>query len=308
MTQKLVWFNGKIVAEGDAKVNALSGTAQFGLNVFEGIRGYKSAKDDNVFFFRLQDHLERLSQSCKLIGIELPTSTAELEHNLKTTVRTNGFTEDLAVRITVMVAGISTWHSIDPVEYIIAPTRKQRTVIKCLQGQSACISSWERISDNSLPPRAKVGANYINSRIALLQARHDGYNLPIFLDRNGFVSESSGSCIFIYKDNKLITPTVTSSILDSITRDTLLILAKDLGVNVEERIVDRTELYLADEVFVCGTAAEITPITKIDRYKIGNGCPGSTTIKLLKEYHRLVSGQMNKFNSWLTELYTNEVI
>lgn len=157
------------------------------------------------------------------------------------------------------------------------------------------MSSWQRINDNVLPPRAKAGANYINGRYAFLQARSDGYDLPIFLGNDGKVSESSGACIFMITGKKLITPPVTASILESITRGIIMEIAIDLNFEVEERVIDRTELYLAEEIFLCGTAAEITPITKIDRFLLNDGKNGTITLKLLEEYINVCTGTNEQY-------------
>lgn len=303
MTSKnLIWLRGEFVSEENAHVSVLSGMAQFGLNVFEGIRVYKSQDGNKLHAFRLDDHLERLSRSCKLIGLNLPEPLNDIAQHFHDTITRNGFADDVAVRLTVFVDGVGSWNSSSPVSYFIAPIEKYRTNLASLRGYSASISSWVRIADNALPPRAKIGANYINGRFALLTANAAGYDFPILLNQKGEVSESSGSCIFFVAGNFLITPTTTSSILESITRSTIIKLASELGLPTEERSVDRTELLVADEVFLCGTAAEIIPITRIDQFKIGHGEVGAITRKLLMKYHELVSGVARHNKDWLTEI------
>lgn len=300
--ENIVWFRNKLILESEANVNILSGMAQFGLNVFEGIRCYRAEKNEKLYAFRLQDHLNRLKDSCNLIQLKCPEKLNLLENNFHQTVLANDFTGDVAVRLTVLADGMGSWFSQEPVSYFIAPMSKPRKKISDLEGVSACVSAWRRISDNIMPPRAKVGANYINGRFAHLQALHDGYDFPLFLDQQGYVSEGAGACVMLVKNGKLITPSITSSILDSITRNTLVTLAKDLSIRVEKRVVDKTELYLADEVFMCGTAAEIIPVTKVDKFKIGNGSVGGITRKLLEEYQNLVSGENERYKYWLTEV------
>lgn len=300
--ENLVWCRNELVKESNATVNILSGMAQFGLNVFEGIRCYSSLDGEGLYAFRLQEHLQRLSDSCKLIGLNLPDNLDQIEYNFKKTVQANNFDDDVAVRVTVFADGQGSWNSISPVSYFIAPMAKTRTVLGNIVGLKACVSSWRRISDSVLPPRAKVGANYMNGRFAHLQAVHDGYDVPIFLDQRGQVSETAGACVMFVKKGILITPSVTCSILDSITRDTIIHLAHELGILVEERVVDKTELYLADEIFICGTAAEITPITQIDKYTVGDGLIGDITSELLKNYLNLVRGENETYSNWLTDV------
>ena len=298
MSENLVWIRSKIVKEHEAVVNVLSPTSQFGLNVFEGIRCYWNQDEKRLYVFRLEEHLKRLEQSCKLLHIPMPYSFDEMNEYFNETIIANNFQGDCAVRMTIFGDGIGSWHSTENFDIFIAPIKRERTNIDKVTGKSACISSWQRINDNILPPRAKVGANYINSRYGYLQVKQDGYDVPIFLDNFGKVSESSGACIFFVKNGKLITPSLTSSVLESITRDTVIVLAKEKGLQVEERVVDRTELYVADEVFLCGTAAEITPITSVDRYEIGNGKVGEISRGLYKEYLDLVSGVNKRFPKW----------
>lgn len=298
MSENLVWIRGKIVKEHEAVVNVLSPTSQFGLNVFEGIRCYWNQDEKSLYVFRLEEHLKRLKQSCKLLHIPMPYSLEEMTGFFNKTILANNFQGDCAVRMTIFGDGIGSWHSTENFDMFIAPIRRERTDVDKVTGKSACISSWQRINDNILPPRAKVGANYINSRYGYLQVKQDGYDVPIFLDNFGKVSESSGACIFLIKNGKMITPSLTSSVLESITRDTVIVLAKEKGLQVEERVVDRTELYVADEVFLCGTAAEITPITSVDRYEIGNGTVGEISKRLYKEYLDLVSGADKRFPEW----------
>jgi len=302
MSDIKVWIRKKIVNESEAVVNVLSPTSQFGLNVFEGIRCYWNDNKKILYVFRLEEHLKRLVQSCKLLHIPLPYSLEEMREFFIETIQVNNFQEDCAVRMTIFGDSIGSWHSTENFDMFIAPIRRNRTDINNLKGLTAEISSWRRIDDNILPPRAKVGANYINSRYGYLQAKADGYDVPLFLDANGKVSESSGACIFIIRNGKLITPTISSSVLESITRDTIITLAMEKGLNVEERIIDRTELYISDEIFLAGTAAEITPIISVDRYKIGNGKVGDITKNILIEYLGIVSGIDEKFDNWRLEV------
>ena len=296
----LIWFNEKILPSSEAKVSVLSPTAQFGLNVFEGLRCYWNQKKERLFVFRLKDHLERLMQSCRLMGFKHDFSIAEIESYLTEVLKANGYREDVSVRIMVFVDGDGSWYSCAPTSMFIAPIPKARSLIEKIKLSKCCVSSWQRINDNVLPPRAKVGANYINSRWGLLQAKEAGYDFPIFLGVDGKVSESSGSCLFIVRNNKIITPSLNSSILESITRDTLISIARDMEWDVEDRSVDRTELYLAEEAFLCGSSAEISPIIEIDGHRIGNGEIGLKTKILLTKYLKVVSSEESYYQNWVT--------
>jgi branched-chain amino acid aminotransferase len=306
ISNNLVWIRGSIVPECDAYVSILSPTAQFGLNVFEGIRCYWNETNKELYAFRLKEHLDRLMLSCRLVRLSSPYTPAEIELFLKAVIRANDFLTDTAVRMTIFGDGRGTWNSCEPVSMFISPMVKFRTRLDKIPALRACISSWERIHDNVLPPRAKVGANYINGRYAHLQALHDGYDLPIFLGQDGKVSEGAGACLFMVRKGQLVTPPTTSSLLESITRDTLIVLAQEAGMSVVERTIDRTELYLADEVFLCGSAAEISPIVSVDGYVMGHGQPGPVTVGLLRKYLAVTSGEDSAHPEWRTVVHRRD--
>jgi branched-chain amino acid aminotransferase len=303
MVDNLIWIRGGIIRQSQATVNVLSPMAQFGLNVFEGIRCYWNEKQGELYAFRLKEHMDRLMLSCRLVRLPSPYTPDEIEAFLKAAIQANDFQMDCAVRTTIFVDGQGTWNTCEPVSMFIAPMAKSRTRMDKIPALKACISSWERINDNALPPRAKVGANYINGRYAHLQARHDGYDLPIFLGQDGKVSEGAGACLFMVRSGQLVTPPTTSSVLESITRGTLIVLAREAGMTVVERPVDRTELYLADEVFLCGSAAEISPIVSVDGYALGQGQPGPVTVGLLKSYLAVASGENLAYPEWRTVVH-----
>lgn len=304
MSDNLIWIRGEIIRQSQAVVNVLSPMAQFGLNVFEGIRCYWNEEKGDLYAFRLKEHLERLTLSCRLVRLPSPYTPEQIEFFMAAAIKANDFRTDTAVRMTLFGDGQGTWNTCEPVSLFIAPMAKARTNLDRVPALKACISSWERINDNALPPRAKVGANYINGRYAHLQARHDGYDLPIFLGRDGKVAEGAGACLFMVRNGQLVTPPTTSSVLESITRDTIIVLAREAGIVVVERLVDRTELYLADEVFLCGSAAEISPIVSVDGYVLGNGLPGPITVGLLKDYLAVASGENIGHPEWRTVVHS----
>jgi branched-chain amino acid aminotransferase len=303
MLDNLIWIRGEIIHQSQASVNVLSPMAQFGLNVFEGIRCYWNEDRGELIAFRLREHLDRLMLSCRLLRLPSPYAPDQITSFMKAVIKANDFQTDTAVRMTIFGDGQGTWNTCEPVSMFIAPMAKSRTRLDKIPALKACISSWERINDNVLPPRAKVGANYINGRYAHLQARHDGYDLPIFLGQDGKVSEGAGACVFMVRNGQLVTPPTTSSVLESITRDTLIVLAGEAGMTVVERPVDRTELYLADEVFLCGSAAEISPIVSVDGYVLGQGQPGAVTVSLLKAYLAVTSGEAPDHPEWRTVVH-----
>ncbi|WP_127519546.1 branched-chain-amino-acid transaminase [Mesorhizobium sp. Z1-4] len=299
MAQQIIWFKGSLVPSEEARVNVLSPTAQFGLNVFEGIRAYRGS-DGVLRIFRLNEHLKRLFQSCRMIGIESPYCSAEIASNIAAAIAANDYNDDIALRVTIFVDGTGTWHSLGPVDMFIAPVSRPRRDVNDDSGKSACVSSWRRISDQSMPPRIKTGANYINGRYGVLDAQRKGCDLPIFLDQHGRVAEGAGACLFLVRDGMLVTPTISDSILESITRDSLLKLAAAEGITADVRSIDRTELLLADEIFLCGSAAEITPLTTIDGLIVGSGRMGPLSRRMLELYYTAADGRDPRFVDWAT--------
>lgn len=301
---RLMWLNGKILPVKDARVNVLSPTAQFGANVFEGIRCYYNKDEEQLYAFRLDDHYARLNQSIRLFGLKNPYTVQDFEKALIDVVKANNYREDIAVRQTVFVDGFGSWFSTEPVGMFVAPVSKARKEVPLQKGETVCISSWERISERDLSPRVKVGANYINSRLAKIEASDRGYDSALFLNREGHVAEGTGSCFFMVKNDEIITPALTDSILQSITRDTVLKIAKEeLGMKVSERSIDRSEVYMCDEAFFCGSAVEISPISKIDGFTIGEGRPGKHTIEIHTKYLEIATGKNIKYRNWNTPIY-----
>ena len=303
-SNRLIWLNGDILNVNDAKINVLSPSAQFGLNVFEGIRCYWNQERNQLYAFRLKEHYRRLVQSVRLLQIEEKYSAEQLQDALFQVVKANNYREDIAVRQTIFVDGFGTWHSSEKAGMFVSPIAKAKTNPEYnKKGLNCCVSSWRRISDNVLSPRIKCGANYINSRMAQREALRNGYDTTIFLNEFGKVAEGPGSCIFIVKNGELITPLFTDSVLESITRDTILTLARENGIKTVERTIDRTELYTADEAFLCGSAMEITPVVSVDKYLINNGVEGSLTHNLHKKYLECVCGDNPLHTDWLTPIY-----
>ena len=305
VANRLIWLKGQVLNVNDAMVNVLSPTSQFGLNVFEGIPCYWNDEQKQLYAFRLSDHYDRLIRSAKLLQLDCKYTKVDFQNALIEVIKANEYDENLSVRQTLFVDGFGSWGSEGPVEMFVAPIPRGRTSAEYnKKGLNCCITSWRRISDENLSPRIKCGANYINSRVGQREALRNGYDTCIFLNEVGKVAEGPGSCFFMVKGDTLITPRLTDSVLESITRDTIIHLAENvLKLKVVERTIDRTELYMADEAFLCGSAMEITPIYTIDRYVVGNGEEGAVTHNLHKAYLDCVSGKSVDYLDWLTPIY-----
>lgn len=304
VANRRIWFKGEILNINDAKINIMSPTSQFGLNVFEGVPCYWNDEEKQLYAFRLEEHYDRLIRSLKLIQIDCPYSREQMKKAFIDVIRANEYDENLSVRQTVFVDGFGSWGSDGPADMFVAPVPKGRMSKEYnKKGLNCCITSWRRISDNNLSPRIKCGANYINSRVGQREALRNGYDTCIFLNEFGKVSEGPGSCFFMVKNGKIITPQLTDAVLESITRDTIIKLAKNMGLEVIERTIDRTELYTCDEAFLCGSAMEITPVLSVDKYIIGNGENGVITEKLHKKYLDVVRGKDMNFKKWVTPIY-----
>lgn len=301
VADRLVWFKGEIVNVIDAKINVLSPTSQFGLNVFEGIPCYWNDEKKQLYAFRLDDHYDRLLRSARLIQIEVPYSKEDMKKALIDVIKANKYQENISVRQTLFVDGFGSWGSSEPVGMFVAPIPKGKMSKEYNKnGLNVCISSWRRISDNDISPRIKCGANYINSRIGHREAQRNGYDTCIFLNEFGKISEGPGSCFFMVKKGELVTPLLSDAVLESITRDTILKLANLLGINAVERTIDRTEIYTCEEAFLCGSAMEVTPVISIDRYNIGYG---EMTKVIQQAYLRATMGKTDELSDLVTPIY-----
>lgn len=305
VANRLIWFKSQIMNVNEAMVNVLSPTSQFGLNVFEGIPCYWNDEQKQLYAFRLNDHYDRLIRSAKLIQLDSNFTKEDFQKALVDTVKANEYDENLSVRQTLFVDGFGSWGSEGPVEMFVAPIPRGRTAAEYnKKGLHCCITSWRRISDENLSPRIKCGANYINSRVGQREALRNGFDTCIFLNEVGKIAEGPGSCFFMIRGNQLITPRLTDSVLESITRDTVIKLAvEELGMEFVERTIDRTEVYMADEAFLCGSAMEVTPIYTVDKYAIGTGEQGPKTKAIHLKYLEAAQGKLEKYQDWLTPIY-----
>ncbi len=303
---QFIWLNGEYVQWPEAKIHVSTDTVLRGANVFEGLRAYHNPEENQMFVFRLQEHLDRLWDSMKVMRMTLPYSKDDLAAACTGIVARNGFREDLQVRLTAYF-GKGPLFAFEPGRiatgaFILALPR--RSTLDDPGGIACCVSSWRRIGDNVMPPRVKAGANYQQSRLVSVQARIDGYDNAIMLNDQDKVSEGPGACLMIVRDGQPITPPITAGILESITRSSLAdLFAAELKLELVEREIDRTELYVADEVFYCGSAYEILPITSVDRYPVGSGTVGPVCQQIRGLYRDMVRGAVPKYKHWLTPVY-----
>jgi branched-chain amino acid aminotransferase len=296
-----IWFDGEFVAWEDAKIHVLSHVVHYGSGVFEGIRCYKTNKGPAVF--RLRDHVRRMFDSAKIYRMPISYSIEEIDEAILGTVRKNElescYIRPLAFRGYGQL-GVSPLAC--PVSIIIAVWEwgKYLGPEALEQGVKVCVASWNRAAPNTFPSLAKASGNYLNSQLVKLDALANGYDEGIVLDFNGYVAEGSGENIFIVRDGRIVTPPVSSSLLPGITRASVITLAQELGYVVSEEQVPREALYIADEVFFTGTAAEITPISAIDKVEIGNGKRGPVTKEIQDALFGILDGTIDDRHSWLS--------
>jgi len=296
----IVYMNGDYVPWAEAKVHVFSPAMKYGAGVFEGIRGYWSDEDQQMKIFRLRDHLLRLEFSQKVMRFEKVFGTDEVADAVVELIRRNDFREHVHIRPTVYVDGDGESGALGPVGLSITAVRRATKAV-VMNGCRVQVSSWQRLSDLAMPTRVKANANYNNSRMASVQAKTDGYDTALMLNAAGHVSEGPGMCFFMVRGGRPVTPSITSSILESITRATVIdLLDGEFDHQTQERDVDRSELYDADEAFFCGTAFEVTPILEIDGMPVGDGKIGPLTRKLRDAYFDLVTGTVADERGWLT--------
>lgn len=278
-----LWWNGKRTAWDDATVHVTAlGWSTVGA-IFEGIRAYWNADHEELYIYRLDEHMDRFERSLKLIRLPRTYEMQELKDAIVDLLKANDTREDTYIRPLAYRGGDGRggFSGIGGTTEILINTHPNPSHLMSGNGKTACVSSWTRISDNVMPPRIKNISNYRNGQLANMEAANNGYDTALILNTQGKVAEGGGACVVLIRDGVLITPDTTQSILESITRDSIIELARtELGMPVVERAVDRTELYIADEVFMCGTAFEITPLVSIDKYDIGDGNVGPITRKL----------------------------
>lgn len=300
------FFEGKVVPTEEAKISVMTHAFNYGTGVFEGIRAYWSATDGQLYIFKAAEHYQRLHRSVRILKITLPYSVTDLVNFTVEVLRRSGFREDTYIRPIAYkssaVVGVRLHNLEDSFTLFATPFGKY---VDKPEGAHCCVSSWRRNDDNAIPSRCKITGSYVNSALSKSEAVEDGYDEAIVLNQDGHVSEGSAENLFIVRDGVLITPPATDNILEGITRGVILQLARtELGFPTLERSIDRSELYLSDECFLCGTGGEILPVTQIDRRFIGDGRVGTLTAQIQKEYFDIVRGVNKKYSGWLTPVYT----
>ncbi|MFN8539155.1 MAG: branched-chain amino acid transaminase [Thermomicrobiales bacterium] len=301
---KFMWWNGELVPWEKATVHVTQMHWTAVSAIFEGIMSYWNQDQEELYVFRLDGHLKRFVRSQKMMRMRADYTVEQLTDAITGLLRANDTRTDTYVFPYAYPAGGGRFRSFSASEpgaaEVQVTTRPSSSHLLSGKMSHACVSSWTRIPDNVMPPRIKNIANYRNGGLAGAEAAINGYDTAILLNTAGKVAEGPGACIMMVRDGQLITPTVTDSILESITRSAIIELARDLGVEVVERTIDRTELYIADEVFFCGTAAEITPVASVDRYTVGNGELGPITGQLEQKLHDIMRGKDSRYASWAT--------
>jgi branched-chain amino acid aminotransferase len=300
------YFQKRFMPLSEAKIGVMTHAFNYGTGVFEGIRGNWNDKDGQIYVFRIKDHFARLRRSCRIMRIEFNYSDEELQSLTTQLVEMSGYREDVYVRPLAYksseVLGVRLHDLEDDFLMFVAPFGPYLDIEK---GARCCTSSWRRVEDTGIPARAKVTGIYANSALAKTEAQLNGFDEAIMLDERGHVSEGSGENIFVVDGNRLITPPPSSNILVGITRETAITLARDeLGIETVERDIDRTELYTADECFMTGTAAHITPVVELDHRPIGDGKMGPVAKQLMRLYFDIITGRNPKYASWCTPCYS----
>jgi branched-chain amino acid aminotransferase len=293
-----IWFNGELIPWEDAKIHVLTHTLHYGMGVFEGIRAYET--DDGPAAFRLTDHMRRMDQSARILMMPMPYSVDELVQAVKDTVRSTGLPACYIRPIAYYgygEMGLNTLPCSVDVAVACWPWGAYLGDDSLTNGVRMKISSWARHDHNIMPPAAKTTGNYANSSLAKVEALNAGYDEALLLNRAGFVSECTGENVFVARNGKLITPPLSAGALEGITQSTVIAIAQDLGFDVEFGLLSRSDVYIAEEMFVCGTAAEVSSVRSVDDRELP--CPGPMTLAIGEEYGRVVRGQVDRYKDWV---------
>ena len=293
-----IWMNGTLVDWADARIHILTHTLHYGTGVFEGIRCYETK--DGPAIFRLTDHIERLHKSAKILMMPMPYSVEELVEACKETVRSTGLPSCYVRPIAYYgygEMGVSPLAATVDVAIACWPWGAYLGEEALLKGARMKISSWARHDHNTMPPAAKTTGNYVNSTLAKVEAIKAGYDEAIMLNPQGFVSECTGENLFVARQGRLLSPPLSSGALEGVTQSSVMAIAHDLGFDVRLDTIARSDLYIAEEIFLCGTAAEVTPVNSVDDRPVP--CPGPMTKAIMEEYGKAVRGQVDKYKDWV---------
>lgn len=302
-----IWHNGRFISWDDAKIHVLSHVVSYGSSVFEGIRCYETARGPAIF--RLREHMRRMIDSARIYRMEIPFDLDQLCEAALELVAQNHIASCYIRPIVLRGYGTMGVHGgSNPVETYMACWEwgKYLGDEALASGVDVCISSWNRFAPNTLPALSKAGGHYMNSQLIRMEADVNGYAEGIALDASGYVSEGSGENIFVVRDGKVLTPPLGASVLPGITRDSIMQIVRDLEIPIVETIIPRELLYIADEVFFTGTAAEVTPIRSVDRITVGKGHRGPITERIQREFFGIVNGALPDRHNWLTPVETRK--
>jgi branched-chain amino acid aminotransferase len=295
------FFEGQIVAFSDAKISIGTHAVQYGTGAFAGIRGYLDQDGETINIFRLPEHAARLLNSAKLLRADLPFTRETLAQTITDLVEKNAPTRDVYIRPFIYKSSVQLTPRLTGLDNEMAIYMLQLgDYLDTESGIKAAVSSWHRVPDNAVPGRGKISGSYINSALAKDEAECKGADEAILLDQHGHVAEGSGCNLFLVRDETLITPPITGDILEGITRRTMLQFARDEGFSIEERAIDRSELYIVDEAFFCGTGVQISPIASIDNRPVGDGRPGPISMRLREIFFDTVRGRNPRYAHFLT--------
>jgi branched-chain amino acid aminotransferase len=300
----IVYFGNRFVPLKEAQVGILTHALNYGTGVFEGIRGYWSESDQQLYLMRAEEHYVRWKKNCGILRIAVPPSPAELCGITQELCERNRFRSDVYVRPLAYKAAARIGVSADDNDAFAIVVVPFGVYMDSTKGLNAGVSSWRRVEDNAIPGRGKICGAYVNSVLAGDEARRSGYDEAIFLTEDGHVAEGAACNIFIVRNGTLITPPVTDNVLEGITRASVMELAREeMKIEVAERSIDRTELYTCDEAFFCGTAFEVAPLVSVDRRPVGSGRIGPITSELRRLYFEASRGRMPKYRKWLMPMY-----
>jgi branched-chain amino acid aminotransferase len=299
------YFEGRIVPMGEAKVSIATHAFNYGTACFEGIRGYWNADQEQLYLLKLRGHYQRLAQSCNLLRMWPKESVDDLCRITVELVRMHGCRQDVYVRPLVYKAARTIKLTLSSLEDAVAIyTFAMGNYVDISAGLNVCTSSWRRANSNAMPVRAKVTGAYINCSLAIDDAGAAGFDEAILLTHDGTVSEGSSCNLFMLRNGKLVTPALSEDLLEGLTRNALIeMVREEFGMTVEERRIDRTELYAADEIFLCGTGVQVSPVASVDRRPVGTGKPGPFTMKLQTAYLAACRGENEKYRDWVTPVY-----
>lgn len=304
------YFNGRIVPFAEATVSVMSHAFNYGTGVFGGLRGYWNEEEGELFLFRPNDHFERLRQSASLIRIEVPHSAQELTNILRELLRTEGYRQNCYIRPLAYksseLIGVRL-HDVEDAFTMFALPFGQ--YVDNEEGLHVCFSAWRRVDDNAIPARGKITGAYANSALIKSDALLAGYDEALVLTQEGHLSEGSAANVFMVRRGELVTPPISADLLEGITRRSIIQLAQErLNLPVVEREIDRTEVYLADELFMCGTGVQMAAITRVEHRAIGSGQMGPVTQRLRDLFFRVVRGQEPQYRDWLLPVYASEPV